>query len=114
MAESPKQFTFLQPVSEHIKTDTFFDDVVNDQIQSHKPHLILLDLRLQNEKGVRIDAEMLSGGVLLANIRKQYPGLPVLMTTASNKSWSYEELQRLGCDAFWTKEGIDAHLSTED
>jgi len=77
--------------------------------------LILLDLRL-NEKDTKIssiDVTKCSGAELLKKIRTNYKGIPVLITTASNKAWSYEQLIQLGADAYWIKEGLDEQRNTE-
>ncbi len=112
--EDKEQFDIIQPKEKDTINSEYFIKIVSPKIISHQPELILLDLRLNRESGVRIEVENLSGAVLLKEIRKQYPGIPVLMTTASNKSWSYEELQRIGCDAFWTKEGVDTGMTEVD
>lgn len=112
--EEKELFKVIQPKETDKINTQYFTDVVCPEITSHKPDLILLDLRLNKESGIRIEVENLSGAILLKEIRKQFPGIPVLMTTASNKSWSYEELQRIGCDAFWTKEGIDTGMTEHD
>lgn len=112
--EDESLFDVIQPKTDDKINAQYFTDVVSKKIESHNPDLILLDLRLNKESGVRIEVENLSGAVLLKEIRKQYPGIPILMTTASNKSWSYEELQRIGCDAFWTKEGVDTGMKESD
>ena len=93
---------------------------INKMIQEHKPELILLDLRLEkNESGTDISIDKineLSGAKILEKIKKEHPGLPIIITTASNKQWIYSALKRLGADAYWTKEGIDttASLSRSD
>jgi CheY-like chemotaxis protein len=76
-------------------------------IMSFSPDLILLDLRLFDEKDRSIEIENVSGLQILKKIRKEFLGIPILMTTASNKVWSYEKLLQLGADAYWIKEGID-------
>ncbi|MEX0813704.1 MAG: response regulator [Chitinophagales bacterium] len=77
------------------------------KINDFKPDLVLLDLRLKNEGGVQTKVEELSGAKVLQSIKQEFPGLPVMITTASNKVWSYRSLQRLGADAYWSKEGLD-------
>jgi hypothetical protein len=47
----------------------------------------------------------------LREVRNEYPTIPIVITTASNKYWSFETLQRIGSDAYWMKEGIDLSLS---
>jgi len=73
--------------------------------------LVLLDLRLHQEAGMRLDIENYSGAVLLEMLRRDFPGIPVLMTTASNKVWTYEKLLQLGMDAYWIKEALDVSSS---
>lgn len=112
--EEESLFKVIQPKREE-KIDTdYFNCNVAPSIEKHNPDLILLDLRLNKESGIRLEVEKLTGAMILKEIRKQYPGIPVLMTTASNKSWSYEELLRIGCDAFWTKEGVDTGMTEVD
>lgn len=86
-----------------------------ERINKYKPDLVLLDLRLENEGGVQTKVEELSGAKVLEGIKQEFPGLPVMITTASNKVWSYRGLQRLGADAYWSKEGLDmaGNLSNE-
>lgn len=78
------------------------------------PDLILLDLRLFNEAGVRYEAMSLSGAKVLRWLREQSQGIPVIVTTASNKVWSLEQLIQLGADAFWVKEGLDERRTPEE
>lgn len=108
------QFEVIQPNTDDTIDSQYFTGSIVPKIENHNPDLILLDLRLNKESGVRFEVENLSGAIILKEIRKQYPGIPVLMTTASNKSWSFEELQRIGCDAFWSKEGIDTGMTEAD
>ncbi len=112
--EKQELFKVIQPKETDKINAQYFIDIISPEIISHNLDLILLDLRLNKESGIRIEVENLSGAILLKEIRKQFPGIPMLMTTASNKSWSYEELQRIGCDGFWTKEGIDTGMTEKD
>jgi len=90
--------------------DTLYEQI-KTQINVIDPHLVLLDLRLKNESGTHQNVEELSGAIILRRIREDFPGLPVMMTTASNKAWSYKTLINLGADAYWMKEGIDLFAS---
>ena len=77
--------------------------------------IILLDLRLweqtKKESAEILDIRNLSGMKVLNLIRTQYPTLPVIICSASNKSWSYEEAIDLGANGYWSKEspeyGVD-------
>jgi len=112
--EEQELFKVIQPKESDRIDANYFNNHVSKVIKELKPDIILLDLRLNKESGTKIEVENLSGAIMLKEIREQFPGIPVLMTTASNKSWSYEELQRIGCDAFWTKEGIDTGMTEHD
>jgi len=82
-------------------------------IQSFNPEVILLDLRLFDEKDRSVEIENVSGLQILKKIRENFLSIPILMTTASNKVWSYESLIRLGADAYWIKEGIDNNMDVK-
>ena len=72
---------------------------------------ILVDLMLSKEdKTKRVDETR--GAKLLKQIKRKYPMLPVVVTTASNKAEKRKILRQMGCDAFWIKEGIEEKLST--
>jgi CheY-like chemotaxis protein len=89
-------------------------EAIKSGITAIDPHLVMLDLRLKSEQGTHRDAAKLSGAVILEKIREDFPGLPVMMTTASNKTWSYQALLDLGADAYWIKEGIDLSVGVDD
>jgi len=80
----------------------------------YAPNLILIDMRLFGEKGVSYEVEEISGNKLLKKIRSKYRGVPVIVTTASNKAWSRETLVQAGADGYWIKEGIDDRRSPEE
>jgi CheY-like chemotaxis protein len=70
------------------------------------PDILLLDLRLMHEKGP-LPIDQISGTKIFKEIRKINIGLPIIITTASNKISSFRELVKLGADEYWIKEGID-------
>ena len=79
--------------------------------------LILLDLRLHeksnhNESDI-LGAKQMSGMVKLREIRKIAPLVPIIMCTASNKSWSYQEALDQGANGYWEKESPDFGLGYE-
>jgi CheY-like chemotaxis protein len=82
-----------------------------DMVLDHKPDLILSDLRLLGNKETRIPVEATSGAKLVERFREMAPGVPILLLTASNKAWTFQEVFRLGVDAYWMKEGIGEHAS---
>jgi len=86
-------------------------DGIKKTITSEKPTLILLDLRLFDEEGSSLEIHSLSGYRLLQLIQNDFPHIPILITTASNKFISFEDLIKAGADGFWTKEGVDEQKS---
>lgn len=78
-------------------------------------HAILLDLMLFPSHDVTAtDVAALSGAKVLVALRELDPSIPILVTTASNKIWSYEDVMRLGADGFWVKPGIEDQWSAAD
>ncbi|OFY31006.1 MAG: hypothetical protein A2275_15190 [Bacteroidetes bacterium RIFOXYA12_FULL_35_11] len=69
--------------------------------------IVLLDLRLDIDNDNNKPIKDISGIKVLQIIREIFPGLPIIVTTASNKSENYQEIIALGADACWIKEGID-------
>lgn len=77
--------------------------------------ILFLDLRLfPSWDAHQRDPAAMSGALLLRRIRDRYMTLPIAVTTASNKVWSYQVMRDLGADAFWIKEGWDHDWSLED
>jgi CheY-like chemotaxis protein len=76
--------------------------------------LILLDLRLDPLVDENKATKEISGAIFLSKIKEKFRGIPVLMTTASNKIWSFQELIKLGADAYWMKSGIDNHFTAKE
>jgi hypothetical protein len=79
--------------------------------------LILLDLRLQNESkdiksffeisGIKVLKGVIDNGT---EIISEFSGIPIILTTASNKFRTFKILQN-EIDDIWIKEGIDEHVS---
>lgn len=77
--------------------------------------LVLLDMRLYPPIDATCrDPRELSGSQLLAKIREKHLSVPVVITSASNKIWSYRTMMELGADEFWLKEGWDYDWALED
>ena len=77
--------------------------------------LIILDLRLSEDSSDEqisiLNAEELSGITLLKKIKEHDPSVPILISTASNKSWSFKTALDNGADGFWSKEDPKRGLS---
>jgi len=98
----PKDFT-----EEEIQG--FYQKVIN---KLNNKDLLLLDVRLIDEKGVK-DVTSLSGIKLFNYIREEIPSMPIIITTASNKSETVNYVLNKGADALWTKPGIDQELNSK-
>jgi len=107
------------PQKEYAKDiDALYERQVKDPLDeldaAQGPSIVLLDLRLFDETERSIEIRNVSGRLLLEKIRKDFRGIPVLITTASNKVWTFQELFRIGADAYWVKEGLDEQRTAED
>lgn len=74
--------------------------------------LLILDLRLKQEKG-ELPIEDISGIKVLKELKEEKFSSPILITTASNKWKSYKEINRLGALAYWQKKGLDEQNNTK-
>ncbi len=85
-----------------------------EKILLHKPHLILLDLRLGDETGPK-EVDELGGYHLLTQLKTNdtFKGVPIIMFTASANAETVKTLMRAGATAVWTKLGIDESLTKE-
>ena len=82
-------------------------------IKTHKPHLILLDLRLNDEEGKRPSKDL--GGFKLLKYLKShssFKGVPVIIFTASSNAEITKEMVSAGAEAVWTKPGLDEGLGS--
>lgn len=85
-----------------------WEKTIESSIHEHKPHLILLDLRLEKEIGIRRLDDL--GGYKVLNWLKDheiFKGIPVLIFTSSNKAESTSRLIKKGAEAVWIKPGFD-------
>lgn len=77
----------------------------NMKIQSFKPDVVLLDLRLSDSDFTNShNSSILTGYKVLKAIKLINPGIQVIIFTASNKVWNLLELQANGADGFLLKE----------
>lgn len=75
------------------------------KIQSFKPDVVLLDLRLSDSDFINShNSTHLTGYKVLEAIKLINPGIQVIIFTASNKVWNLLELQANGADGFLLKE----------
>lgn len=108
-------FKGFEPEKSYVgKVEDLYNEKVKDEISTFNPDLILLDLRLFEENDRSIETDKLSGKILLEFIKEDYKSVPILITTASNKIWTYQSLINIGADAYWIKEGIDEQRDVKD
>ena len=103
--EAPPNYVGLQPAYKDL--DAIVQEVLI-AIQTNAPDIVLLDLRLRGieDQGVTQD-DPPSGVHVLRAIRQKHKTLPVIITTASNKLWSYRMVMRDGADGYWMKQGVE-------
>ena len=68
----------------------------------NKYDLIFLDLYMPEFQGQKPNLK--NGDILLKMIKKSYPQIPVIVFTASNKSWTREAVLNYGADGMYVKE----------
>jgi CheY-like chemotaxis protein len=109
------KFLFPQPIVPS-KADSI-DQIYSagkDSIKANQPCLIFLDLRLRDEIGSSVDLEHLSGFEILKRLRREFVGIPILMTTGSNKAWTIEKVLKVGADAYFMKDSPDGERRSSD
>lgn len=82
----------------------FFEYLIEEK--NFYPDLLMLDLRLMNERG-HLSWDDTTGAQVFQKIRNHDFTIPILITTASNKINSFRNLMMIGADEYWIKEGID-------
>ncbi len=106
------QFITIIPKKD-LQTDKLIKTIFKN-IKSEKPDIIFLDLRLADEKGYIQDINRLSGVVVLESIHKSFPHLPIIIVSATNKSYVMAKVLAKGAISLWTKPGIDENRSLFD
>lgn len=83
------------------------------KIQSFKPDVVLLDLRLSDSDFINShNSTHLTGYKVLKAIKSINPGIQVIIFTASNKVWNLLELQANGADGFILKESPELTVNS--
>jgi CheY-like chemotaxis protein len=78
-------------------------------VKQKLPDVIMLDLRLQKKDDLNRDINQFASVKILKKVKSDFPGIPVLIVSASNKLISYEKtIINLEADGFWIKEGLDS------
>lgn len=78
------------------------------KVNPQEYNLVLLDLRLSEEPSYSSEdiqnIQNFSGIQILKKLKSQDPSIPIIFTTASNKSWSIKSAYDFGADGYWIKE----------
>lgn len=88
------------------KKNDSIETIVDAICNCDKPELIILDLRLKDERGYYAPAT-LSGFQVLQELNKKNPSCPIMIFTASNKVWSLKEAFKDNVVSYWTKGELD-------
>lgn len=86
---------------------------IEETVIARRINLLMLDLRLKGETGGNFNIDEISGIQVLKQLSEIQLPCPVIITSASNKIWSYRETLKLNADAYWIKEGLDDNYSLE-
>lgn len=90
---------------------------IKKRIKDTKYQGILLDLRLSTsddgQEKSNTDIINFTGGRILTKLKKEFPFLPVIMVTASNKAWNMRQLLDAGADGYLIKEDPESNPSPE-
>lgn len=70
---------------------------------------VLLDLRLRPDVDEHADIDRLSGIQLLRRLKENFPHVPVVLMTASEKARVAEQAAECGAEIFWTKGVSSGH-----
>ena len=106
-----EEFQFAALESAHFDTNNNVNQNVWEVIEQKisESFIILLDLRLNPnyDNQTHLKLNDYSGIKLLKKIRDRFLYIPIIITTASNKSWILSKLAAMKVDGYWVKEGID-------
>lgn len=82
------------------------ENILNE-IKGYQPELVLLDLRLYGDVEKNKKIEEISGYKVLQRIKESFPALPVIITSATNKSDNLSALLKAKAFGLWSKPRIE-------
>jgi DNA-binding NarL/FixJ family response regulator len=94
--------------------DRWLDNEISLLIAEFKPNLVLLDLIIAPHYDGIMGTKKTCGARTLNYLKKHNPGIPVIVTTASNRVSNFIELESIGADGYWIKEGIDSKYNAQE
>lgn len=80
------------------------ENIVMEKVKKEEPNIVILDFRLHSDDYECKDIEQISGCRILSMIKKRNRGIQVLIFSATNKVWNFQELQNREADGFILKE----------
>lgn len=86
------------------------EDIANgikNIITNNSIDVILLDIRLKDERGYIEDIDNVSGIALLERLKKDWLSIPIIVTTASKQKMYHTSCMQNRAIYFWTKPGIE-------
>jgi len=108
---SPVRLTIINQIQD---VDAVFNKIQSSITFTVSPNkIILLDLRLLNEKG-NINVKELSGFKLFKKIKVFNPSIPIIIVSATSNKDTINYLLKCGAHAVWNKEGVNNNLSDID
>jgi len=110
--DDPQDFISLA-VEKSSTTPEICSEILNSINGEYTFDLLILDLRLLGEKDKNLPIEQVSGIEVLRAV-KGLINCPILITSASNKLWSYQEVMLLGANGYWVKEGLERKSTVEE
>ncbi|MDO4729525.1 MAG: response regulator, partial [Bacteroidota bacterium] len=111
--ERPDKFHTYQPNKNESIEDMV--DGIKNIIARNSIDIILLDIRLKDERGYIGDIDNVSGIALLKKLKKDWLSIPIIVATASKQKLYYTSCMQNRAIYFWTKPGIeDANWSARE
>lgn len=101
-------FSSLQGVKQSIA-------LANFDATAQKPHLAIVDLRLNSDDPVVEDynSKDLSGFGVVEELLEAWQGLPIMIASASSKLWNLEKAIQKGASAYWRKSDESTYIDNE-
>jgi CheY-like chemotaxis protein len=88
---------------------------LNNQVETDNPvDVFIVDLRLHDDDFSEVNFDNLSGISIIKQIKKANPGIQIVVSTASNKVWNYQECFKYGVTHFVIKETPETFSSREE
>lgn len=89
-----------------LKKEDYIQEI-RKKITSSKPDVVLLDLRLKGDEENQTPIHDISGYKVLKKLHQKFPALPIIISSATNKSDNLTKLKNAGAFALWSKPRIE-------